>query len=574
MRLPTPRSLLRRAVTATAWVLGAAVIATPIATQQALERVTFADRLGTVPVEVSLCDNGYSSLDTGILGTVYWERTGRFGLGACARVTAPPEAGGTLASYVDEAFIRTNAQLVSEPDQLARAYGRRASEEFWGEFGRVEAFLTLLILVVALLFRPRRSAAGPTAAPPPPWSRALSRPLERFPRARRHVVPAALVVVSTIATSFLARNAYDAWTVRDEVGRTFALADVPGLSFSSPQAREIAGQVQPFLSKNNERLRERSAAFRDNAVASFRGAISNRTDLAPRAGERVVLAEADPQGSEVATRARTTLYPELLAVLGPEAVVMRTISGDVTSNGTVAEDGFVEAEAAALPGVPVVAIAGDHDSDNTLDQMREYGFVLPDLRVEDVEDFRVAGAHDPEFKTLFGGSVTNPSGVSEKEIGERLRAALPTDRPAIVLLHQPEAAAAYLGIDNLRSLTTPGASLTVPYDDGIPDLPPGVVNVGHLHAYAGPRVIWNTDTEDVTWTVIDQLGTSGGVENSPTFNRFSTPFSVPLKSIGIRLQYLDAETGLVRGYATIVIDTAGGTTISERLDVGVPEEPS
>lgn len=566
MRAPDLRPLVRRGAAALAWLLAAAVISAPIAVEQALERVTFSDRLGTVPVEVALCSNGYSSLDTGILGTVFWERTGPFGLGACLRVTEPPEAGGTLASYADAEFIRTNAQLISEPEQIARAYGHRVSAEFRDAFVRIELLLVALILAVALTFRPRRWSTDPDAMPW--WNRTLDRHLQRFPRARRIVVPLALALTATAATTFFAWNAYDTWTEQDQVGTTYPLAAVPGLSFSSPQTLEIAAQVQPFITKNQERLQQRSAQFRTQAVSTFSEALASRTDLAPRTGEKVLLAEADPQGSEVATRARTALYPELLAVLGPDAVALRTISGDITSNGAIAEDGFVEAEADALSAVPVVAISGDHDSVDTVEQLRAHGFVVPDLRVEEVGGFRVAGANDPEFKTLFGGSVTNPSGVSETQIGERLRTTVEADEASVVLLHQPEAAAAYLGIGTLEKLGNPPASLTVPYDDGIPDVPPGVVNVGHLHAYDGPRIIWNTDTDDTTWTLVDQLGTSGGVENQPTFNRFSTPFSVPLKPVGIRLQYLDAETGLVRGFATIVVDTAGNASVSERVDVG------
>ena len=53
--------------------------------------------------------------------------------------------------------------------------------------------------------------------------------------------------------------------------------------------------------------------------------------------------------------------------------------------------------------------------------------------------------------------------------------------------------------------------------------------MGHYHDPDGPWVVWNTDGDLVTWTVVSQLGTSGGVEENPTFNRFSTPFSTPLK---------------------------------------------
>ena len=61
----------------------------------------------------------------------------------------------------------------------------------------------------------------------------------------------------------------------------------------------------------------------------------------------------------------------------------------------------------------------------------------------------------------------------------------------------------------------------------------------------------------VTWTVVSQLGTSGGVEENPTFNRFSTPFSTPLKTVSVQLQYFNEESGLQTGYAEIDIGTDG-----------------
>jgi hypothetical protein len=83
-------------------------------------------------------------------------------------------------------------------------------------------------------------------------------------------------------------------------------------------------------------------------------------------------------------------------------------------------------------------------------------------------------------------------------------------------------------------------------------------------------VVWNTDGDTLTWTVVDQLGTSGGVENRPTFNRFSTPFSVPLKPLDVRLQYFNTDSGLETGYATIAFTTSGRVEITDRVDVGLP----
>ncbi len=77
----------------------AGVVAAPVAAEQAVEHLRFTDRIGSVPVEVSLQHHGVSTLDTGVLGRLYWEETGAGGFGAHVRVTGTPDASGTLASY-------------------------------------------------------------------------------------------------------------------------------------------------------------------------------------------------------------------------------------------------------------------------------------------------------------------------------------------------------------------------------------------------------------------------------------------------------------------------------------------
>ena len=185
----------------------------------------------------------------------------------------------------------------------------------------------------------------------------------------------------------------------------------------------------------------------------------------------------------------------------------------------------------------------------------------------------MVAANDPAFKTLFGGMVVNDTGITETELGQMLREEGKDDDPddpLIVLFHQPRSAAGYIGVDALADLVEGVGLLTTPRDDGIPDLPAGSINVGHLHDVEGPWVIWNTDGDMVTWTVVSQLGTSGGVEENPTFNRFSTPFSTPLKTVSVQLQYFNEESGLQTGYAEIDISTEGTVTITDRVDVGLP----
>ncbi|MDT7614330.1 MAG: hypothetical protein QOF00_1777 [Pseudonocardiales bacterium] len=532
----------------------AGLVALPLAVERAVEDVHFSDVIGTFPVEVSLCHDGRSTLDTGILGKVFWDQTGALGFGAYARATGPPEAGGTLASYVDPAFFQANVAFIRDPDTVVAAYSSEMRSALWRHVLGEEAVAVVLGGAILFLVLPRRRLRGVR---------------------RRHAALAGVLVVG-VATGLSAGAGaamFSAWDCSSETGQTFAARDMTNPTFSSPQMSEVVSQVRPFIEKNTRRIDAAADQYEATAAASLASLVPQRAAaIAPRDGETMVLAEADPQGSFVGVHVRTTLYADLVDALGKDAISLRTISGDVTSNGTVAESAYIKAEAKVAPDVPVAAVGGDHDSVKTWKQMKDAGFTVPDLTTSDVNGLEVTGANDREHKTLFGGSITNPTGVSEEELGQRLRDKV-GDKTGVVLMHQPSALASYLGLDALQLLRDreqTAANLTTPYDDGIPDLPPGIVDVGHLHQPNGPWVVWNTGGDTVTWTLVDQLGTAGGVENAPTFSRFSTPLSAPLKPIMVRLQYVDVDSGLPTGYVTVECALDARCTISDRVDVGLP----
>jgi hypothetical protein len=549
----TPPSALTVARAVGRWLAASAVVALvalPVVAEQAVEEVSFNDSLGTLPVRVSLCHQGRSTLSTGVLGDIHYDRTGAFGLGVRARVTEPPLAGGTLASYVDPAFVRANLQFIDNPGAAVSSYGEEFATRIRDRVLIVASAVGLaggLVVLVLLGLR------GPG------------------PDRRHRTVLAALAAGSLVASSGAAMLLFERWPCNGDPAPGYAFPAVPGLSFSSPQTLEVARQIRPFLEKNAERISEQTAAYLAATDTSFARALARRIDeLVPRDGEVVVVAEADPQGNRVGTRVRKQLLERLTGALGEGAIALRTISGDITSNGTVAEGDFLEDEAAAGGEIPVAAVAGDHDSSTTQKQMVDDGMVVPDLRTAEVGGLRVSGANDVEHKALFGALVSNDSGITERELGARLREEVDADEAGIVLLHQPEAVAGYLGLDDLETVRGLTGSATVPYDDGVPDVPPGTVSMGHLHDLDGPWVLWNTDGDEVTWTVVDQLGTSGGVEERPTFDRFSTPVSLPLKDLTVRLQYVDVDSGLQTGWATIVCSPSGTCRVSGRTDVGLP----
>ena len=535
-------------------VLAAALVAAPVVVERAIEGVRFRDQVGTFPVEVSLCHDGRSTLDTGVLGKVFWDQTGALGFGAYARATGPPEAGGTLASYVDPEFFQANVAFIRDPDTVVAAYSTEMRAALRGQFVREEIVVGLLGGTMLFLVVPRRRLRG-------------------VPRGRATLSAVLLVGVAVGLSVLAARTMFRDWDCSRATGTTYTARDMTNPTFSSPQMSEIVSQIRPFIDKNTRRLDAEAAGYQEKASVTFAAAIQERADaLAPRDGETIVLGEADTQGSYVGVQVRTAMYENLVGLLGRDAIALRTIAGDVTSNGTVAESSYIEAEAEVTPDVPVAAVGGDHDSERTWKQMGDVGFAVPDLTTAEVGGLSVTGANDREHKTLFGGQVTNLSGVTEEELGQQLRDKV-GDTTGIVVMHQPSALAGYLGLDSLSALSrraTIASPLTTPYDDGIPDVPPGIVDVGHLHAPNGPWVVWNTEGEAITWTVVDQLGTAGGAENAPTFSRFSTPVTAPLEPLMVRLQYVNVETGLQTGFVTIECGLDATCTVSDRVDVGLP----
>lgn len=527
------------------------IVFAPIALERAVENVHFEDNLGTFPVEVRLCHDGRSTLDTGLFGKVYWDQTGPLGFGARARTTGPPQAGGTLASYVSQDFIQTNVSLIDDPDRVVDAYGRQFSEGLRSRFLTETLLAGLIGGAILFAVLPRRRIA-------------------RITRRKQFAIGSIVLVGATCVSSVAAWAMFDDWPCSGPTAKSYAMPDVPQLSFSSPETLEVAKQVKPFIEKNTERIEQAARSYEAIARASFNVQLALRAnDLVPRDNEQIVLAEGDTQGSFVGIEVRKDMYEKLVEALGRDAFAARTISGDVSSNGTVAESKYIDDEAVVSGEIPTVAVGGDHDSETTWKQMADAGIDVVDLDTIEVDGLRFSGANDREHKTLFGGLVTNDSGISEEELGAQLRDEVDDD-PRIVLLHQPDAAAGYLDLRDINDVQSADGSFTVPYDDGIPDQVPGTVSIGHRHVLDGPWVLWNTDGDEITWTVVDQLGTAGGVQNAPTFNSFSTPVSVPLKPLTVRLQYFDTESGLQTGFASIVCATDGECEISERTDVGIP----
>ena len=405
----------------------AAVLAVPVAAEQAVEHLSFQDRIGTVPVEVTLAHNGLSTVDTGVLGQLYWDQTGRWGFGANVRLTGTPQAEGTLASYTSPVFVRANASFVSDPAAVAAAYGDELQSRFWVRFLVSEVVAALLGgLVLTAVARGRR--------PRLLGDRLLTK------IATTTAALAALAGVSIASATWL----FARWDGSADVDQRYSMPGIPELSFSSPQTLEVARQIEPFLTKNNDRIRPGARLTRKRSP--LRSKTSSPSE--PRTWSPV-MGTPDPRRSRPprqrrrhrgATRHVSDAAPG--ARRGQLRVAHHFRRHHVQRHS---RGGRVRREEATASGdLPVVAVKGDHDTSDTVEQLDDQDIANPDLDVEDIGGLDVAVANDPAFKTLFGGLSVNESGISEYGIGAKLRDEVGADTGAlVVLLHQPTSAAGY-----------------------------------------------------------------------------------------------------------------------------------
>ena len=348
--------------------LAAALIALPVAAERAVEQVRFNDHLGTFPVEVGLCHDGRSTLDTGLFGKVYWAQTGAFGFGAYARATGPPEAGGTLASYVDPKFIQANVALIDDPDRTVDAYAAELS------------------LRPAPAPAARRAAGGRAgrravcscSCPGGPWT--------SVSRRRRLATTAALVVVATALSVGAAGGLFAAWDCNNPPGTVYTMPGRrPAVVREPRDARDrLAGQAvhrqeHPADQGGGPRLRGRGHAqlHLGAGTAASGPAPPNRRTSGDRRGRHAGQLRRCPRAHGPVRGAGRVARPRRdLAAHHRRRRQLQRHRGRV---------GYIKAESKVGGDVPVAAVGGDHDSTRTWQQMADDGIELPDLDTVEVD---------------------------------------------------------------------------------------------------------------------------------------------------------------------------------------------
>ncbi|MCD4532769.1 metallophosphoesterase [Nocardioides sp. cx-169] len=547
------RRVTRFAVRVLVSVLLAGLVGSPLAVAWALTHTQVQSHIGTSPTTFSLTTRGHSELRLGIAGTVFVPQS-RGGVGVVATVEGPGDPGagsGDLAAYVRPEMLALYTGLFHDPAAAVQEYVDLVEQEFRHQLLVALAVVAggggaLLLGLRSLL--PVRPAAS------------------RRERLTRGSLALVLALSTSGAVAWLQLDTSDAGTARADGPYALPALDgslAEGSTTNSPVLRALLGGAVAKAKVLVERQEESVAAYREQAQAS----LDDQADAieGPEDGELAVLMQSDMHCNATMIGLQSRVASLLREEHGDDALRMLAIAGDLTTNGTAAEGTCIRDEAAIGGDLPVVAITGNHETELSAQQMAGAGMTVLAGGAEDVADVRVLGDGDPSRTELFGGS--SPRGdETQQDQGARLYdEAADGDRPDLVLMHEGYAAAAFLGVDDVRAFFAEPTSLVDPVEDDVRDLPAGAVFYGHWHRSVEPRVVWNSDG---TWTFVMELNTSGGAVAASTINSFSTPWSPPQQEASFPVVFMDAETRLVTGYQLYRFLVDGTAVIEPRADVG------
>ena len=276
------------------------------------------------------------------------------------------------------------------------------------------------------------------------------------------------------------------WEGSTDPEQRYAMPGIDALSFSSPQTLEVARQIQPFLTKNNDRIRARTRRLRGRRRrlarhrarrARRRPGAAGRRARRPRRGR--------PPGQPRRHRGAGARCTQLLQdVLGEDAVrpahhLRRRHLQRHRGRGRLRRRRGRRRRRRPRgrgQGRP------RHRHHRRAAQRQRRASSPTSTPTRSAASTSSRGQR-PAFKTLFGGLVVNetrPERGRARRAPARARSTTRTARWSCWST-SPRPPPATSGSTSLSELDDAIGSETTPRDDGIPDLPPGIINVGHLH---------------------------------------------------------------------------------------------
>ncbi|GAB3042943.1 hypothetical protein GCM10027079_03980 [Sediminivirga luteola] len=379
----------------------------------------------------SLNLSGEIVVDLGPLGAVVMPAEGHLpaGLGVHADIREIPAdvgaAGSTDSIGSLSQDVAAYGTFFAQPhaliDDITRAF---TTDILMRELAFVVAGLVVVLALRLLLGPPRRA--------------------ELKDKARRHpltLTTAASCAALLVAAGLIAQTWED--QERPEGNAVFAGTPLEGARVTgrlSAVVDEVGALVTEYYEENEEFYAEARANLRaawemEREELGF-GGPGHRPQLVP------------PAHSYAAEDLSTFLMvADLHCNVGMPEVVREALlqsgaeyyldAGDITMNGTEAENYCVDAAAAAVPEhIPKLFVKGNHDTEETADAARRAGFeVLEDEEIE-LGGVTFYGDADPRY-TQFGVGSTLERDEDQAQFTERMRQEACTRDIDVLFLHDP-----------------------------------------------------------------------------------------------------------------------------------------
>ncbi|MGH3445701.1 MAG: hypothetical protein ACRDPB_10040 [Nocardioidaceae bacterium] len=548
-------------------VIGGAIAALPLAIIEGLTTTRVEDDVGIVPVTLSL-EPGHSSLATGLLaGTIYDADLTSHGLGMKIETNGPPANLDSIHS-LDSPQLKRIAKLYTSmyqhPEEIRAGYTEAISSALTRNVLLMELEAGGAIAVVAFVVsglgggaRLKRTTAGTLGG---------------------------LMLLSTgysvhVYLDWQAENA-----IPDATYKIGILAGTPlkNAVTDSQTTSLLVDGVIPLAKAEIQRESQANEEFLTRAYRTSDAQVSVGKVEVPGPGESACLLLSDVHSNADMIKVYRHFVDRLNQTYGPATLNVTFLDGDQTY-GSAAEKSAVDAMS-KITGQEY-AVLGNHDSDITLTQMRRAGIhVLNGPAVPTRDGLTAVGITDPQLTkqgALFVADNVHRPGDdhhSEADAGRTLRAEIQRSDPTLALAHEAYAFGPVLDLPDItadkmtewfRAGSTPqGGDTGDTADDGVPDLEASALAYGHWHRRFMYRVAGN---DDGTWSVVMELGTSGGAGSVLSLSHFSTPQTIPGKTASAAMMIVNDTSGLVTSVQAISTDRGGAVHVHPAHPIGSPD---
>jgi hypothetical protein len=551
-------------------IAGAGIVLYPLMNDVGLKFAKVDTEVATFPATLTYTGNGATSVSTGALGTAFVNKT-QGGIGMDARInTVTAEDTNFLIS---DAYAKMLASLYNSPDQAVDGYKHLlyADAKKWAlsyEIGGALLLGAAAFSVTENIRRQRRLDGK-----------------EQFSQAALVASWLATVGIATVTVANPIGSHIDSEFSRQgpnvpDTAHRYSIAQLRNTPLAdmytdSEPIQSIVERLYPKFEEYRDRGNERGEAYAASAIAQLE-AQKSLISL-PREDEITFMATSDEHLNMPALKVMRHQFATINDMLPDDKKMEFSVSFGDTGyeiKPSFLSEPFFKSFAQLVPDGKVVVVPGNHNGEGDDGILEHDGALIADGEVIDFDDTKLLGIADPRHTPWFG--QTEPDGIegdqAEIEAGQKAREIADEEGVDIVMLHEPLAAAAFIGEDSASDFIAAGATqdYTQPYEDGVPDVSADLIGYGHSHnTRPRPiRVIWNSDG---SWSVFFESGTSGGAISDPTPGDFSVPFEPPKKLASFVQFYKNKTSGLITGYQRYMLYPDGKAVIEPRVDIGSPD---